>query len=153
MNGATFGRVNVLGVRVDAVTERQYLDLVAQWVEDGTPRQVVTINPEFVMRAQVDPDFAAVLARADLATPDGVGIIWAARRQGVYLRERSVAPIRPCRWPASVPGWATASFCSAPLKAWPNAPLSPCSDSSPIWSSPVRSPDLRRRRWRSRSWR
>ncbi|HZS91044.1 MAG TPA: WecB/TagA/CpsF family glycosyltransferase [Chloroflexota bacterium] len=88
MNGATFGRVNVLGVRVDAVTERQYLDLVAQWVEDGTPRQVVTINPEFVMRAQVDPDFAAVLARADLATPDGVGIIWAARRQGVYLRER-----------------------------------------------------------------
>jgi N-acetylglucosaminyldiphosphoundecaprenol N-acetyl-beta-D-mannosaminyltransferase len=88
MERAAIPHLNILGVRVDAVSERRYLELVAQWVADGAPRQVVTVNPEFVMRAQTDPAFAAVLAGADLATPDGVGVIWAARRQGVRLRER-----------------------------------------------------------------
>lgn len=40
------------------------------------------------MTAQVDRAFASVLEQADLAVPDGVGILWAARRQGVRLRQR-----------------------------------------------------------------
>lgn len=80
--------VRVLGVRVNVVTEAAFLARVAQWVEERMPRQVVTINPEFVMRAHDDARFAAVLEAADLATPDGVGVIWAARRQGVHMSER-----------------------------------------------------------------
>jgi len=83
--------VRVLGVRVDVVMERELLDLVARWVAEGpgrTPRQVATINPEFVMRARANPAFAAVLESSDVATPDGVGVIWAARRQGVRISER-----------------------------------------------------------------
>ncbi len=80
--------VRVLGVRVDVVTERQLLDIVSRWVAEGRPRQVATINPEFVMRARATPHFATVLEAADLATPDGVGVIWAARRQGVRIAER-----------------------------------------------------------------
>src|SRR2546421_1786472 len=85
---ATPPHVRVLGVRVDVVTEAVFLALVAQWAGDRTPRQVVTINPEFVMRAHDDARFAAVLEAADLATPDGVGVIWAARRQGLRVPER-----------------------------------------------------------------
>jgi N-acetylglucosaminyldiphosphoundecaprenol N-acetyl-beta-D-mannosaminyltransferase len=70
------------------VTEAGLLDLVARWVGEGVPRQIVTINPEFVMRARADARFAAVLAAADLATPDGVGVIWAAHRRGVHIPER-----------------------------------------------------------------
>lgn len=81
-------RVRVLGVRVDIVTERSFLDLVARWVAEQTPRYVVTINPEFVMRARQDPSFAAILEAADVATPDGVGVIWAARRGGMHIPER-----------------------------------------------------------------
>jgi N-acetylglucosaminyldiphosphoundecaprenol N-acetyl-beta-D-mannosaminyltransferase len=85
---ATLPHVRVLGVRVDAVTEAAFLALVARWAGDRRPRQIVTINPEFVMRAHDDARFAAVLEAADLATPDGVGVIWAARRQGLRLPER-----------------------------------------------------------------
>lgn len=84
----TLPRVRVLGVRVDVVTEAAFLDRVAAWVEERTPRQVVTVNPEFVMRARADARFAAVLEAADLATPDGVGVIWAARRRGAQISER-----------------------------------------------------------------
>ncbi|MCY3897035.1 MAG: WecB/TagA/CpsF family glycosyltransferase, partial [Caldilineaceae bacterium] len=52
------------------------------------PRQVCTVNPEFIMTARRHPTFAQVLAAADLCTPDGVGVLWAARRAGVRLNER-----------------------------------------------------------------
>lgn len=52
------------------------------------PRQVCTVNPEFIMTAQRHPTFAQVLAAADLCTPDGVGVLWAARLAGVRLNER-----------------------------------------------------------------
>src|SRR5262249_43643391 len=41
--------------------------------------QVCTVNPEFVMEARRDPDFRRLINGADLATPDGVGIIAAGR--------------------------------------------------------------------------
>ncbi|MDE0630563.1 MAG: WecB/TagA/CpsF family glycosyltransferase [Caldilineaceae bacterium] len=52
------------------------------------PRQVCTVNPEFIMTARRQPAFAQALAAADLCTPDGVGVLWAARLAGVRLAER-----------------------------------------------------------------
>jgi len=40
-----------------------------------------------VMRAQRDREFARVLESAGLCLPDGMGVVWAARRQGCALRE------------------------------------------------------------------
>jgi N-acetylglucosaminyldiphosphoundecaprenol N-acetyl-beta-D-mannosaminyltransferase len=48
---------------------------------------VATVNPEFVMRAGVDREFARVLESADLCLADGSGVVWAARRQGCAIRE------------------------------------------------------------------
>lgn len=81
-------RIEILGVPVDAVTEREALDWVAHVLQDGRPHQVATVNPEFVMRARRDPAFAGVLRRADLCLPDGAGLLWAARRSGRPLPAR-----------------------------------------------------------------
>ncbi|MHB8621400.1 MAG: WecB/TagA/CpsF family glycosyltransferase [Chloroflexota bacterium] len=80
--------VRVLGVRVHVLTEAGLLQWIAASVDARAPRQVVTVNPEFVMRAREDPAFGQVLEHADVATPDGVGVIWAARRQKVRIAER-----------------------------------------------------------------
>lgn len=56
------------------------------FVDEGGPHLVATVNPEFVMRAQRDPEFARVLGSADLCLPDGAGVVWAARRQGCSMR-------------------------------------------------------------------
>jgi N-acetylglucosaminyldiphosphoundecaprenol N-acetyl-beta-D-mannosaminyltransferase len=82
------GSVRILGVRVDDVTEEETLDLLVRYVAEGRPRQVVTVNPEFVMLAQRNPEFYVVLEKADLAIPDGVGLLWAARLLERPLRER-----------------------------------------------------------------
>jgi N-acetylglucosaminyldiphosphoundecaprenol N-acetyl-beta-D-mannosaminyltransferase len=80
--------VTILGVPVHAVTMAETLDWIAVAVAERQPRQICTANPEFVMLARRDAVFRAVLQRADLVLPDGVGLLWAARRLGGHLPER-----------------------------------------------------------------
>lgn len=80
--------VSFLGVPVHAVTVAQTLALIDGFIAEGKPRQICTVNPEFVMRAQADAAFHDLLMRADLNVADGVGLLWAARRLGSYLPER-----------------------------------------------------------------
>jgi N-acetylglucosaminyldiphosphoundecaprenol N-acetyl-beta-D-mannosaminyltransferase len=80
--------LHVLGVRVDDVTADETLTLVERFIAERTPRQICTVNPEFVMRAQQDELFRNVLRNAAVCIPDGIGLLWAARRLGHPLRER-----------------------------------------------------------------
>ena len=80
--------VRILGVRVDDVTTEETLSIMERFVAEGRPHQVATVNPEFVIEAQHNEEFRAVLAQVDLALPDGVGLIWASRVLGRPLRER-----------------------------------------------------------------
>jgi N-acetylglucosaminyldiphosphoundecaprenol N-acetyl-beta-D-mannosaminyltransferase len=77
----------VLGVRVDCVDMAAALERIEKLVAGGGHHLVATVNPEFVMRAQEDPEFARVLESADLCLPDGTGVVWAARRQGCPISE------------------------------------------------------------------
>ena len=81
-------RVRILGVPVDVVTSSQVLDIIQTLVRERVPRQLVTVNPEFIMAAQTNPEFRGVLNRAALALPDGVGVLWAGRVHGRRLPER-----------------------------------------------------------------
>jgi N-acetylglucosaminyldiphosphoundecaprenol N-acetyl-beta-D-mannosaminyltransferase len=80
--------VNVLGVRVDDVTMEQALGCFADFI--GTPgcHQIATVNPEFIMLARRNAEFARALAESDLNLPDGANLVRAARALGQPLRER-----------------------------------------------------------------
>ena len=86
--------VRILNIKVDCVDFADTLDLIEQWIiaaresVPAVPRQICTVNPEFIIDARRDPAFAAMLASADLRVPDGVGVLWAARLFGHPLRER-----------------------------------------------------------------
>jgi N-acetylglucosaminyldiphosphoundecaprenol N-acetyl-beta-D-mannosaminyltransferase len=62
------------------------LGRIEGFVDEGGPHLVATVNPEFVMRANEDKEFARVLESADLCLPDGTGVVWAARRQGCTMQ-------------------------------------------------------------------
>ncbi len=76
-------RVRILGVPVDKTSYDDMLTRIGAWI-DARDRlhQICTVNPEFVMIAQRDPNFFNILNRVDLCIPDGVGLLYAAR----YLR-------------------------------------------------------------------
>lgn len=80
--------VTILGVPVHDVTMTEALDLIGQFVSDGGTHQICTVNPEFIMAAQNDLEFRQILNRSALNLPDGIGVIWAARRLKQPIRER-----------------------------------------------------------------
>lgn len=81
-------RISILGIRVDNVTGEEALMRIEEFINDGRPHQVVTVNPEFIMAAKEDPHFARILNESHLALPDGQGLLWAARILGTPLKER-----------------------------------------------------------------
>jgi N-acetylglucosaminyldiphosphoundecaprenol N-acetyl-beta-D-mannosaminyltransferase len=75
-------RVSILGVPVDKLSYEYLLAQIGVWIAEGErTHQLCTVNPEFVMIAQRDPNFYHILNRADLCLPDGVGLLYAARYQ------------------------------------------------------------------------
>ena len=80
--------LHLLGVRVDDVTGDEMLALVEQFIAERAPHQLCTVNPEFIMAAQRDETFRQVINHAAVCLPDGIGVLWAARRLGHPLRER-----------------------------------------------------------------
>lgn len=81
-------RLAFLAVPVDDVTTPEALDWFAHAITGRGCAQVCTVNPEFVMAAQRNAAFRAVLQAAQLCLPDGQGLLWASRLRGHTLRER-----------------------------------------------------------------
>jgi len=82
-------KINILGVNISNITFSEGVDIVRGWLTENNGKQyIVTPNPEFVMRAQKDTEFKQILNKADLAIPDGVGLIWAGKILGTSFKER-----------------------------------------------------------------
>lgn len=81
-------RVNILGVPIDAVRREEALARAERFLEEPRGHFVATPNPEMLVAANQDPDFRRILGLADLAIPDGFGLVVMARQRGVILPER-----------------------------------------------------------------
>jgi N-acetylglucosaminyldiphosphoundecaprenol N-acetyl-beta-D-mannosaminyltransferase len=105
-------------VAVHRVDVAATLDQIARWIAAPASvcRQICTVNPEFIIDAQRDARFAAVLRRAELRVPDGVGVLWAARWLGAPLHQRvtgSDGIYQICER-AAVAGWSVFFLGAAP---------------------------------------
>ncbi|MAF20811.1 MAG: hypothetical protein CMI55_03970 [Parcubacteria group bacterium] len=80
--------MKILGVRVDNLTINQVLEKIEGFLADGRQHYIVTLNPEFLVKAQKDQSFKQILNQADLALPDGIGLIFAAWFLGQSLKQR-----------------------------------------------------------------
>ena len=82
------GRIDLLDVPVDRLDMAQALDRVEQFVAERSPHMIVTSDTSSIVRARNDPELQEIMRRADLVTPDGIGVVWMARVLGQPLRER-----------------------------------------------------------------
>jgi N-acetylglucosaminyldiphosphoundecaprenol N-acetyl-beta-D-mannosaminyltransferase len=78
----------ILGCKVDMVDMQQSLARIEEIVREKEPSQIITLNAEIAYKAQNDPSLTGLINSAGLVTPDGIGIIWAARILGYSLKER-----------------------------------------------------------------
>lgn len=69
-------KTRVLGVPVDAVSFTGAQDRIMAWGQAHESRYVVLANVHVVVTASTEPDLGAVVAAADMATPDGASVAW-----------------------------------------------------------------------------
>lgn len=80
--------VDILGVKVDRVTEEQALQKAIGFLKGDKVSKIYTPNPEIIMTAKEDPGFMKILNNADLCTADGIGVVYGAKMLGTPV---------PCR--------------------------------------------------------
>ena len=81
-------RVALGPVHFDNVDLAEAIARIDALVRAHLHAMVVTPNVDHVVRADREPDYAALVRRADLVIPDGQPLIWAARLLGTPLKER-----------------------------------------------------------------
>ncbi len=72
-------RTNILDIPIDAVTYDDVLERIRRAIEKSEKLFITTPNPEILVLASQNRDYRKVLQSADMALPDGVGLLWAAR--------------------------------------------------------------------------
>lgn len=72
-------QTSILGVNIDPVTEPVALAKTLEFFKSDSKNQIVTVNAEFVVRANFDDEFKKILNDASLSLADGSGILWAAK--------------------------------------------------------------------------
>ena len=84
--------VVVSGLPIDDLNMEEALDRLEEFVEvgreTGKTHQVATVNADFVVKAMHDPELRYLLQDADMATADGMPLVWGAKILGVSLEGR-----------------------------------------------------------------
>lgn len=82
---------SVLGCRLDPLTMSAALNRVEDFIAQagsGNHAHIITLNAEIAYQAYYDSALRDLINRAELVTPDGIGIVWGARKLGVNVPER-----------------------------------------------------------------
>lgn len=80
--------VEILGVYVDRGDFASALKRAENFLEDEKSHAIYTPNPEIIMKAYRDAEYTAVLNRADMVVPDGIGVVYGSKIVKKPVRER-----------------------------------------------------------------
>jgi N-acetylglucosaminyldiphosphoundecaprenol N-acetyl-beta-D-mannosaminyltransferase len=85
-------RFRILDTAVHAVNRESVRGHLGRFLEERRPRQIVTVNVDFLRQASVSPAFNDLINDADLVVPDGRPLVWLARRLGFADCDRVTGP-------------------------------------------------------------
>lgn len=85
-------RVDVLGVHVSAIDMATALAEISRWIVQREQHYVCVTGVHGVMESQKDPVLKAIHNASGLTTPDGMPMVWSARRAGFTKADRVYGP-------------------------------------------------------------
>lgn len=102
--------VSILGVKIDNITKKESGDITGRLINESNKscKIIVAPNTEFIMCAQKDKEFFEILKKAELATPDSIGVTIGAKLQHIKLKERipGQAYFREILRRSEIDGWS-----------------------------------------------
>ena len=67
----------LFNIRIDDISSVDFAEILTKWLDLNEPHIIFTPNPEFLLLARRDPEFAQLLNQNDLSLCDGVGLRFA----------------------------------------------------------------------------
>jgi len=82
--------VDILGIPFSKRTLDQTIEHLLEHIHSNQPKlfHLITVNPEIAISHQTDELLQTIVKEADMITPDGIGIVFAARRMRNPIPER-----------------------------------------------------------------
>lgn len=80
--------IQLLGVRITPVGMEEALANARGFIAEDHPHMIVTSDASGVVAAQDDPELREIMNQADMVTPDGQGVVLAARLLNLPIQER-----------------------------------------------------------------
>jgi N-acetylglucosaminyldiphosphoundecaprenol N-acetyl-beta-D-mannosaminyltransferase len=81
-------KIDIFGSGIDNVNMDEAVKKIENFIEEVGSHHVITANAEIIYRASIDEKLQKIINAAHLVTPDGIGVIWAAKKRGQPLKER-----------------------------------------------------------------
>jgi N-acetylglucosaminyldiphosphoundecaprenol N-acetyl-beta-D-mannosaminyltransferase len=81
-------KINILGSLISKISKVELLSEIKIFLNDGRQHFLVTPNPEIVLAAMKDKKLQEIINKADIAIPDGFGLILASKYLKRPLKER-----------------------------------------------------------------
>jgi N-acetylglucosaminyldiphosphoundecaprenol N-acetyl-beta-D-mannosaminyltransferase len=78
----------VIGAPVTALPFNAQTELICEWAKQRLSRFVCVANVHMTVEAHWHPEFASVLHKADLVTPDGMPLVWMLKLLGAKRQNR-----------------------------------------------------------------
>ncbi len=109
-------RVDVLGVRISAVSMDLAVERIAGWVGSGAREYVCVTGVHGVMESQRDPALREIHNASGMTTPDGMPLVWAGRKAGASWMTRVYGPdlLLAVLERAAAHGWRSYFYGGAP---------------------------------------
>src|SRR5215217_6219135 len=89
---SAMGRMGIQGTIVDAMTLAAVENAVLSYLAERTPRQIVTVNLDFLAISKALPEMQRIINGASLAVTDGFPLVWLAHRIGYRNSQRITGP-------------------------------------------------------------
>lgn len=82
-------RVDILGVRISAVTIDSACRIIEGWIKERRKRYVCVAPVSTIVDCQRDGAYRNIINTADMVTPDGMPVVWLARAKGYSYVDRT----------------------------------------------------------------
>jgi N-acetylglucosaminyldiphosphoundecaprenol N-acetyl-beta-D-mannosaminyltransferase len=73
-------KANVLGIKIHAVSMGKAIHMLKSFLKTDELKQVITPNPEIIMKARKNKNLKNIINHADLVVPDGIGVVLANKQ-------------------------------------------------------------------------
>jgi N-acetylglucosaminyldiphosphoundecaprenol N-acetyl-beta-D-mannosaminyltransferase len=83
---------SILNMRVDATSYFDATERIVSWAKDAQSEYVCVANVHMAMEVYDDPNFAELVNKAALVTPDGMPLVWGLRALGLQDASRVYGP-------------------------------------------------------------